>query len=383
MEKHVFLVGDVGLCGFERASIPLEHAAPVLARADVLFGNLECVLSAPPAFSREAPCEEPAHPGAGAETRVGGRRRLGGWDSRFSFLDQDGLFADPALAEALVLGGFHAMGCANNQTYGPEQILASLARLDALGVAHTGAGVNRSAARRPAIVARNGIKAGFLQYTSVYWPSNHEAGLNYPGVAVIKGYTSYQPILEYPIGNRPGVPPMIKTWADEHHLAEMQDDIRKLRPEVDVVVSSHHWGFLDEVFEYQEQIAHAAIDAGADVVIGHGPHQPLAIEVYRGRPIFYGLGNFAFKDRHWRSTKGAIDAGVSGKDSWIGILVDLTVSDGNVSAVSFRPVRHNERLQTIVKQASEDRALVDRIAAFSRVYGTRLRVDAERVFVES
>jgi poly-gamma-glutamate synthesis protein (capsule biosynthesis protein) len=381
MDRHLLLVGDVGLCGFEQASIPLEFAAPVLRRADVLFGNLECVLSAPPSFSADPPCEEPVHPGAGAETRVGGRRRLGGWDSRFSFMDQDGLFAEPVLGEALVLGGFHAVGCANNQTYGPEQILASLGRLDALGVAHTGAGVNREAARRPAIVARNGLKVGFLQYTSVYWPSNHEAGLNYPGVAVIKGYTSYQPITEYPIGNRPGVPPMIKTWADVHHVAEMQADIRRLRAQVDVVVSSHHWGFLDEVFEYQEEIAHAAIDAGADIVVGHGPHQPLAIEVYRGRPVFYGLGNFAFKHRHWRSTKGAIDAGVSGKDAWIGILVDVTHADGAVREVAFRPVRHNERLQTMIRTAADDRALVDRIAGFSAVYGTQLDVGAEKVVV--
>ena len=47
-----------------------------------------------------------------------------------------------------------------------------------------------------------------------------------------------------------------------------------------------------------QEIAHAAIDAGADVVMGHGPHHPLPIEFYRGRPVFYGLGSFSFHTGH-------------------------------------------------------------------------------------
>lgn len=381
VDRHLYLVGDVSFCGFDDAKTPLALAAPILNEADVLFGNLECVLSAPPSFPGMVPCEEPVPPGAGAETKAGGRKRFGGWDSRFSFLDQDGLYADPALGEALVIGGFDAVGCANNQTYGPQQILAALARLDALGVKHTGAGLNRDRAREPAIVRKPGISVGFLQYTSVYWPSNHEAGLNYPGVAVIRGYTSYQPNIEYPIGNRPGVPPIIHTWADKHHLEFMQDDIKTLRPKVDVLVSSHHWGLLDEVLEYQEDIAHAAVDAGADIVIGHGPHQPLAIEVYRGRPIFYGLGNFAFKTRHWRSNRGAIDAGVTGRDAWIGMLVDVAVVDGKIGKVSFRFARHNEQFQTLIRNASDEPDLVKRSATFSSIYKTRLSRSGDEVVV--
>ena len=46
------------------------------------------------------------------------------------------------------------------------------------------------------------------------------------------------------------------------------------------------------------EIGHAAIDAGADIVIGHGPHYSLPVEVYRGKPIFYGLGSFSFHTGH-------------------------------------------------------------------------------------
>ena len=63
----------------------------------------------------------------------------------------------------------------------PDQLFAAL---DALGIKHTGAGLNHSKAREPAIVSKAGISVGFLQYTSVYWPNNHEAGPNYPGVGI-------------------------------------------------------------------------------------------------------------------------------------------------------------------------------------------------------
>ncbi len=381
MEKHIYLVGDLSFKGVDDVNIPLALAAPHLAKADILFGNLETNLSTPPSYPGMIIREEPMPPGGGSETKPSSRTRMGGWDSRFSFLDQDGKCSDPSCGKILAIGGFDAVGCANNCNYGPEQIINTITQLDTLGIKHTGSGINCDKAREPAIVNKSGIRVGFLQYTSVYWPNNHEAGLNYPGVAVIKGYTSYEPNCGYPIGNRPGVPPIIHTWADKHHIEFMQNDIKELRLKVDILISSHHWGFLDEVFEYQEQIAHAAIEAGADVVMGHGPHQPLAIEVYRGRPIFYSVGNFSFKKRHWGNTKGCIDAGVKGKDAWIGMLVDLTVLNGNVNKVSFRLVRHNELFQTLIRSASDEPELVERVVKFSSIYNTKFKQTDKEVIV--
>ena len=62
-----------------------------------------------------------------------------------------------------------------------------------------------------------------------------------------------------------------------------------MRDEADIAVASFHWGLDREVLAYMTEIARAAIDAGADLVIGHGPHFVLPIEIYRGKPIFYGL----------------------------------------------------------------------------------------------
>src|SRR5207245_1929273 len=113
----------------------------------------------------------------------------------------------------------------------------------------------------------------------------------------------YEPMLQprragLPPANRPGLPPVILTWADAKSLAEFTADLRALRTRADIVVASHHWGLFEDVLDYQVEIAHAAIDAGADVVMGHGPHYACAVQMYRGKPIFYGLGSFSFHTGH-------------------------------------------------------------------------------------
>ena len=211
---------------------------------------------------------------------------------------------------------------------------------------HTGAGPNLAAARAPVIIARNGFRVGAVQRSSVYWPTDHEAFDDAPGIAVIRGHTAYH----VPTGrmaphiqpaNRPGVPPLIVTWADPAYLAEFRKDIEALRPQADIVVASCHWGLNREPLQYMTDIAHAAIDAGADIVMGHGPHYPLPIEIYKGKPIFYGLGNLTFSSGHL----GRKHAG------WIGMLVELIYDRGAVTDCSFRFVRSNENNKSYLSQA--------------------------------
>jgi poly-gamma-glutamate synthesis protein (capsule biosynthesis protein) len=68
----------------------------------------------------------------------------------------------------------------------------------------------------------------------------------------------------------------------------------------DLVIVNFHWGeeYTDEPNEYQKQIAHLAIDSGADIVIGHHPHHIQPIEEYKGKLIFYSLANLFF-DQLW------------------------------------------------------------------------------------
>ena len=242
--------------------------------------------------------------------------------------------------------------------------------------AHTGAGANIAAARAPAILERNEVRVGFLQRSSVYWPTNHEAREDAAGIAVVKGHTAYHVPMSrlrpgMPPPNRPGVPPEIITWADEAYLREFTDDIAALRPRVDVLVASCHWGLGKDVLAYMTEIAHAAIDAGADVVVGHGPHYSLPVEVYKGRPIFYGLSNLSFHTGH-----GGIAHG-----DWIGMLVRVMLGGAAIEEVSFQFVRHNERNESYFCDiANEAEALAEIIAA-SAAYGTKLTPKGRQVHV--
>jgi poly-gamma-glutamate capsule biosynthesis protein CapA/YwtB (metallophosphatase superfamily) len=215
-----------------------------------------------------------------------------------------------------------------------------------------------------------------VQRTSVYWATGHEATDNSPGVAVLTGHTAYQPPLQtrragVPPANHPGVPPAILTWADATSLAEFTGDLRALRTRADIVVTSHHWGLFEDVLDYQVEIAHAAIDAGADVVMGHGPHYACAIEMYRSKPIFYGLGSFSFQTGHSGRAHG----------DWVGMLARLTFDDSALVEVAFSLVRRNERNETYVCDPHRDKEAVEQIVRRCDKLGTTLTIGGSEMIV--
>src|SRR5437879_12716149 len=137
------LVGDVNLMNVEDPRVPFARVSGTLRGADLVFANLECLLYEPP-------------------------------DGHA--VEHEGFFADPETAgKALQTGGIAAVGLANNVNYGAAAISGSIARLDRLGIAHPGAGARPAAARAPAILERGGLRMAFLQRSSAYWPTNHEA----------------------------------------------------------------------------------------------------------------------------------------------------------------------------------------------------------------
>ena len=227
MSARILLTGDINLMNVTNPDVPFRNIAADLQAADVVFGNLECCLHLP----------------SGRSTST------------------EGFFADPTVGgEALARAGIHAVGIANNVNYGAANIMASIARLDALDILHTGAGCDLAAARAPAVIARNGVRVGVLQRSSVYWPTDHEAHEDSPGIAVLRGHTAYQVPAGrmqagIPPANRPGVPPVIMTWADAHDLEELGKDLHALRSQVDIVVASCHWGLGREPLAYMSEIA--------------------------------------------------------------------------------------------------------------------------------
>jgi len=339
------LTGDINLMNVTDYRAPFARVAPTLRQADVRFANLECCFYDPP-----------------------GERSPG----------DEGFYAPVASGEALKLAGFDAVGNANNVNYGADAIRSSVSRLKQLGIPNTGAGANRVAAYAPAIVERNGVRVGFLQRTSVYWPTNHEAGEHSPGVAVIRGNTAYQVPAhktrpEIPPMNRPGVPPIILTWTEREHLKRLQDDVAALRKQADIVVCSNHWGLHKEVLDYMPEIAHAAIDAEADVVIGHGPHYSLPVEIYKDKPIYYGLGSFSFHTGHGGRKHG----------DWVGMLATVTLEGRSVKRAAFRFVRHNEANESVLCPMKDEQETLAEISKRSARFGTKIAADGDEAVLSA
>jgi poly-gamma-glutamate capsule biosynthesis protein CapA/YwtB (metallophosphatase superfamily) len=340
----MILTGDVNLMNVDDPTVPFARVRDDFHAADIVFSNLECCLYDPPSGHAME------HEGFFASATVGG--------------------------EALRLSGIAAVGIANNVNYGDAAISASISRLNDLGIAHTGAGANVVEARAPIVVERNGLRYGFLQRSSVYWPTNHEAGPNSTGIAVVRAHTAYQVPMhktraEMPPLNRPGIPPVIITWADPDYLQTFAGDIARLRAAADIVVASCHWGLHKEVLTYMREIGRAAIDAGADVVIGHGPHYSLPVELYRGRPIFYGLGSFSFHTGHGGRRHG----------DWIGMMVRLTCSARTLDRVSFSFVRHNAANETVPCRLAEERRELDDIRSRSGDCGAKFILQDDEVVI--
>jgi poly-gamma-glutamate capsule biosynthesis protein CapA/YwtB (metallophosphatase superfamily) len=336
---RLLIAGDVNLMGVTDPAVPFARVRERFRAADLSFLNLECSLHIPTGHS----------------------------------VENEGFFVDPDVGTAVLEGvRVGAVGLANNVTYGEVPIAATLERLKRCGIVQTGAGANRAAARAPAIVERDGVRVGFLQRTSVYWPTNHEAAKSAAGVAVIRGHTAYRVRMhkerpEIPPLNRPGIPPEVITWADPAYLRDFSDDVAALRKEVDIVVVACHWGLWKEVLGYMTEIAHAAIDAGADIVVGHGPHFFLPIEMYRGKPILYGLGSFSFHTGHGGRRHG----------DWVGLMAEFDVQSKNLTGAKVRFVRHNDVNETVPSVLAAESEAFEEITRTSAALGATLAPDGD------
>ncbi|MGB3635140.1 MAG: CapA family protein, partial [Rubrobacteraceae bacterium] len=178
---------------------------------------------------------------------------------------------DPRLLPILDQAGIDGATLGNNHILdaGAPGISETKRYLEGAGISYSGAGMDLSSAREPMVFDLGGVKLGVLSY------------LDIPG---------YE--WAWATDNSAGTAPLREEV--------MKEDIERLRAEVDVVLVMPHWGteYLATPEPGQVELAHAAVDAGADLVVGGHAHWIKGIEVYEKSPIFYGVGNFFF-DQSW------------------------------------------------------------------------------------
>lgn len=244
-ETTLYAVGDVMLGRYiakvmatRGNDYPFQQITATLHNGDIVFGNLEAVISADgvtPAFP-----EKP-----------------------YNF------HATKQASQALKKAGFTVLNLANNHAmdYGPAALAETHRLLNENGIVSFGAGTAINEARQPAILVKNGVRFGFLGY----------------GVAHARAV--------YAAKNHGGITPVV--------MDSIRKDIRELRNKVDVLIVSLHWGMEYSMAPAQKQReeAHQIIDWGADLILGHHPHVMQGIEIYKGKVIAYSLGNFVFDQK--------------------------------------------------------------------------------------
>jgi poly-gamma-glutamate capsule biosynthesis protein CapA/YwtB (metallophosphatase superfamily) len=200
----------------------------------------------------------------------------------------------PESAGALGRAGFDVISCAGNHCldWGNDALLQTIENVRRHGMEVVGAGRDIAAARAPVIrTLADGTRVAFLAYCSIL-PAAYWAEERRPGCAPLRAHTVYEQIE----ADQPGTPARIHTYAFREDLAAMQQDIRRSKEIADVVLVSLHWGIhfvRATIADYQREVARAAIDAGADAILGHHAHILKGIEFIEGKPIFYSLCNFA------------------------------------------------------------------------------------------
>lgn len=300
-------VGDLMLgrrVALRDAAMPADYVfarvAPEL-RADAAFANLEVALT-----DRGAP------------------------------LHKDYTFRAPmAAAAGIRAAGIDLLSLANNHVldFGPQGLTDTLGALDAAGIAHAGAGSDAAAAAAPAFLTLNGVRVALLSFVNV--PNDSVTGFVTTRLAAGAG--------------RPGV-----NWGTPEAVRQA---VTTARARADVVIVSLHAGteYAAEPNETQRALAHAAIDAGAALVVGAHPHVLQGIEYYREGVILYSLGNFVFD-------LDAADIRAYGLPAAETVVARVEFRSGRVSGLELRPaVIDSSEYRPVPARGSAARSVLDRV----------------------
>ncbi len=413
------------------ASLPaypdFEALKAVIGSADFRFNNLEFT----------------AHDREGAPAAESG----GTW-----------AMSEPAILDDLNAYGFNVYNTANNHSldYGEGGLLATIRHLNERNMPYCGTGKDLAAAAAPVYITENGVTTAFIGLSASYkafnpaGPSSADMagrpGLNPLGAVTLyhineahfaalkeiaaatainaqsdysraNGYTPPVPAGRFPFGSLNFVldeKEYKETRPKPADLARTLEGIREAKKKADYVfVSVHAHGYdgfdNDEVPAFLKIFAHEIIDAGADGLIGHGPHTLRGIEIYKGKPIFYSLGNFIFQTEtvSVQPAEAYLSKGMKPEDGvkaymlqrshndttgycaiqdiWRSVIANFDMEDGRLTAVRLYPITlgmgtpWNERGWP---HLSGDEETLRHLARLSEPFGTKIEIRNGEGFVQ-
>ncbi len=346
-------------------------------------------------------------------------------------------FAPAREAVALRTLGFDAVSLANNHAadYGPAGLADTAAALDRAGVLHAGTGADLEAARTAAF-AGHGPRGFALVSLSTSSSEPSRATLTRgeikgrPGLNPLRydaeitadpqtfsslkstvemlqaGAATDEALSLFGTTIRRGEATSVSFTVDDQDVRDILDVVGAARASAGLVVVSIHShepaNASATPAAFVRQFAHRAIDAGATLVVGHGPHRLRGIERYGGGAIFYSLGNFIYQasdlDPHaadpfdagtdlFAQAMGMVGgtagmlSGLHDDSWWEGLLAVATVEDGTLTDIELYPADLGVDLplasRGAPRQAHGERAaaILAEIARLSAPYGTRIAVE--------
>lgn len=393
---------------------------------------------------------------------------LSNWDCCAStYCGGQWINAEPNRLPELMRYGFNLFSCANNHAmdYSYDGIASTMRALRGAGVPFAGIGESLKAASAPAIfeVPASGARVAMISVTSTFIDAARagDARGSIParaGINPLRVKTSYQVTAEHLQALREiaagthingerdnarkigSLPPEVEgslnfggqfftlsadgtegktTTCDKRDLERILGELRAAREDADLVVVSVHSHQIKrdsyrEPDYFLEEFAHTCIDAGADAIIGGGTHQMKPIEIYRGKPVFYSLGNFIFQSGmvaqlpsdYWdkyhfpvewsvaeaqaRKTRGGTIGLETDRDNYLSVLPRMEFDDaGALVALDLVPIELGFARERAFKglpvpaDAATAAEITDRLNEISAPYGTRFTWDGTRIVVNA
>ena len=345
------------------------------------------------------------------------------------------------IADELKWAGIKIVGLASNHSldYGAPGLFSTIAKFDRAALPHAGTGANLAEARAPGYfdmakgrVALVACASTFPDWTQAADGNGEVAGR--PGLNPVRLRTRYRVSPEQLVSLRAiarslgatvgagpelrfmgrtfvaGEPAGAEVAADPEDTAAIVASVRRASRNSDLVLMGIHahegGGSADVPSPFLQPLAHACVDAGTDAFIGHGPHVLRGIEIYKGKPIYYSLGNFIFHGESAKQIPAEIyrECKVSGSDPsdvfdkvlpgfsaapfWHTVVPVATFSAHKLTDLRLHPVTLNPRLSRSSRgtpelaQGDEAQQIIAAIAKLSEPYGTRIRYDGRTGVVQ-
>lgn len=255
------------------------------------------------------------------------------------------LRARPEMVDVLKNSGFDIVSLANNHIldYDTEALLDTFDILKKNDIAYIGAGTNIEKASKPYITKIKGKTFAFLGYDEfayIYYSNSYKrkfvATDTLPGTAPLKSDT----IIE---------------------------DVNKIRKEVDYVVVSLHWGTEESnnINSTQKEIAHRLIDNGVDIILGHHSHVIQPIEIYKGKPIIYSMGNYIFDQNDENNKQG--------------MAVEIVIEYGDIKEIHALPIYILNKSEPIVADGKKGDFIKNKIIRLSKKCDTASEIKGKGV----